>query len=53
MDHLDDLQIDPNLRIWNIVQNLYRICLIQGTRPKKIVDHAGYTTPTRQHEADN
>ena len=58
IDHLQIDQIDQiddlvsHLPLWEVVQDLYSTDLTQGTCATA-VDHAGYTTLTRQHKLDH
>ena len=48
-DRYDLDHLDPNLP-W---RRLCRICVVQIQPRKHVLDHAGYTAPTRQHELDH
>ena len=47
VDHLQIDHLDPILPLWDAVQDLYST---DPTDRKHVLDHAGYTAPTRQRK---
>ena len=40
-------------KICVVYEMLYKICVVQIQPRKRVLDHAGYTAPTRQHKLDH